>query len=527
MTATHSSPLITPASLGLPPKFKSFRPGQLDTVFSIVSADQLFISGTRPTGSGKSVDAVASAIMNGGRTVICTSTKILEDQYMTDFSSIGMIEMRGQSNFRCSQLPGKTCADGRKRGCNAKALDECPYVHARAAYLSASLAVTNYDYYLASNIYGDGNGPIDLLVLDEAHHAVQQLSDALTIKLRHPEFAYLYNLAGNPPINHPIAEWRAWAAQALNKLTEHVAFGRVSPSDMPEIERYKHTLSRLTKMEDTWINEENEKEDESQFAPLWPTAFARKILFGNAKKVLLLSATMVPKILTLLDIDTANTDECLMLETRYSFPSYRAPVYLFGAHKIDYRTTDGQWAETIGRMDTLLDRRLDRKSIVHSVSYEKQQFIYNKSDHSEHMLTPRAGALHAAVREFKNAPPPKILVSPALTTGYDFAYGECEFQIIIKLPFVDTRGPIMAARVATDKEYANLLTAQNFMQMCGRPMRAEDDQCETVVLDAHANWFLRSAQYKGFRHLFTDWFLNLIRDRCNSPPVPPPPLGYW
>lgn len=521
-----AAPLLTPYSLGLPPKFSSWRPGQLDTVFSIVGAEQLFIATVRPTGSGKSVDAVASGIMNGGRTVINTATKALAKQYTDDFSSCGMMEMQGQNNFKCSQLPGKSCAEGRKRSCNAKAFDECSYTNKRKEYLASNLAVTNYDYFLASNIYGDGNGQIDLLVLDEAHSAVQQLSDALTIRLKHTEYAYLYNVAGDPPINQPIPEWRAWAKHALDAIREHVVLGRVSESDMPEIDRYKHTLTRLTQMEDSWITEENEREEESQFSPLWPTAYAKKILFGNAKKVLLTSATLVPKILTLLDINPDNAEESLLLKSRYFFPSHRAPVYLYGQHRIDSKTTHAQWQVTLGLMDTLLSHRLDRKAIIHSVSYEKQQYIADNSEWVEHMLTPRSGALQDAVREFRHAKPPSILVSPALTTGYDFSYSDCEFQIIIKMPFIDTRGPILQARITEDKEYANLLVAQNLMQMCGRIMRAPDDQGETVILDQHANWFLRDAKYKGFRHLFTDWFLNLVR-HTNSPPVPPPPLGYW
>jgi Rad3-related DNA helicase len=512
---------LTPRDLNLPAKFHAWRPGQIDAIETIVSTDQRFVAGAFPTGTGKSVLTVASGKINGGRTVILTSTKMLAEQYLSDFSDCGMVEMRGQSNFHCTETYKRnaTCADGRKLKCPARISEECEYIRARKTFLESSLSVTNYDYYLSSIIHGDGCGPVDLLVLDEAHTAVQQLSDAITITLNHLDNEPFYMITGTPPFARPIPEWKEWSRQAILKIKN----AKFMTHGMDSDEKFSHftsALKRLSEIPTNWIAE-HDTDTKSSFAPLWPTEYAKEILFASAKKVLLVSATIVPKTLHLLDIQDS---ESLFLQTNYSFPVHRAPVYLFGAHRIDFRTSPAQWIETIARMDALIDRRTDRKGIIHSVSYDRQKFISTQSRHRDTMISPISRFLRDEVNRFRRQPPPSLLVSPALTTGYDFPGRECEYQIIVKLPFVDTRGAVMKARVNQDPEYANYMTAQTLTQMCGRPMRSPSDQCENFILDTHMNWFWRTQDRKGFRHLFPSWFVPLVRWANDAPPQPPPPL---
>ncbi len=89
----------------------------------------------------------------------------------------------------------------------------------------------------------------------------------------------------------------------------------------------------------------------------------------------------------------------------------------------------------------------------------------------------------------------------------------------MKVPFIDARSPVMKARHEADPEYLSYLTAQTLTQEIGRIMRATDDLGETIILDAHANWFL-----KKHRSLFPSWFMRQVR-YANEPPVPPPALS--
>jgi len=83
-----------------------------------------------------------------------------------------------------------------------------------------------------------------------------------------------------------------------------------------------------------------------------------------------------------------------------------------------------------------------------------------------------------------------ILVSPAITTGFDFPGAECRFAIIGKIPFPDTRSELFKAREKDDPEYSAYLVGQTLDQMAGRGMRSESDWCETFIVDDNIRWYI-------------------------------------
>lgn len=485
-----------------------------------------------PTGSGKSVLAVSHAILTGGRSVYLTSTKGLQDQSSKDFSSIGMVDLRGRQNyFDCPTA--SNCADGRLVGCRAHTDNECEYLNARETFLKSKLTITNYSCYFSNVIHGDGMGDIDLLILDEAHAAVEELSSALEIRINHGTNAQVYQSFNiNPPYRSSLPAWKHWASQCISKLKQEVLNRKGNGGGDIKVARILDNLlknvTRLAAVGDDWIVDEGSVPAEVLFSPVWPTDYAEKLLFRGIKHILLTSATIVPKTLELLGI---NMDDCLFISHHSVFPVARCPVYLFGATKIDNRSTNADLQQLLGRMDSLISRRLDRKGIIHPVSYDRQQMIVANSEYGDIMLTPRGQGLTKDLKEFKSSDPPRILNTPAITTGYDFPRSECEYQLLVKIPFVPMFSPVMKARDAADKEYGAYMTAQTLVQTCGRAMRAQDDQVENFVLDKHANWFLSQQKWTGggpgigrrvggYAHLFPPWFLKQIV-WPQGPPTPP------
>lgn len=516
---TVSATSLSPADLGLPPKFSSWRPGQWPSIQTAIETDARFIAMCAPTGSGKSVLSVGTAILNGGRALYLTSTKSLQDQLAADFVPCGMVDMRGRQNYSCIKDGGHshrlTCTEGRILECRAAG---CPYQATRGEFLSSNLALTNYAYYFSSILHSEGSGNIDLLILDEAHAAVQELSSAIEIHLNHHLNGYLYEaLDSRPPYDRQLAQWRTWAKFTLPKAQTYLKSLKESQQHklLALTDQFVSVLERLSNVPEDWILDTSDPK-ETAVCPLWPTDYADKYLFRQIPRILLVSATIVPKTLELLGIPQ---DQSLFLSQDHTFDPGRCPVYLFGPCRVDHKMSEGNFQEVVGRMDTLIRQRLDRKGTVHTVSYDRQDMLYNRSEHKDIIIAPRrASELRDALQEFRSSKPPRVLMSPAITTGYDFAYRDCEFQIIIKVPFIDARSPVMKARAEADEEYLPYLTAQTLTQECGRSMRASDDQTENIILDAHANWFL-----KRYRHLFPPWFLRQVR-YPNGLPVPPPPL---
>ena len=543
-----STPInLSPSDIGLPAKFSEWRPGQFNAIMETVaafSAGIRVVAGNLPTGSGKSVLAIATAILNGGRVVVLTSTKGLQDQYMRDFAECGLVDMRGRQNYDCPQH--SNCADGRLCGCthmaptkaedygndSSSAASDCPHSLARDRFLSARISVTNYACYFANIMHGEGVGEIDLLVLDEAHNAIEELSNALTIVLDYNLIESVRKKVNIPPTpdgGSSIGLWRDWAkksAPTVKTLFAQVKRDGGGSTWLKMIDNLASTLARIAELPDNWIID-NSKEGQVSFAPLWPTDFAEEKLFRGIKRILLISATIVPKTLDLLGIPKTDS---IFVSAVHSFDPRRSPVYLFGACRIDFRTTIPQWAETIGRMDAIINRRLDRKGIIHPVSYDRAEYILSNSQHQGLMIFPKGRMLHDSLELFRNSPPPRILITPAITTGYDFPGSQAEYQFIIKVPFIDARSPILQARSKADDEYLPYLTAQILTQTCGRAMRDPRDQCENFILDRHANWFLKSqdtsgsSRRGGYRHLFPEWFLRQIQ-YVSSPPFPPTALS--
>ena len=170
------------------------------------------------------------------------------------------------------------------------------------------------------------------------------------------------------------------------------------------------------------------------------------------------------------------------------------------------------------RMDQIIEKRLDRKGLIHTVSYDRAQYIYQHSRFAKHMLMHDRGRSQDAVEAFRALPAPTILLSPAVSTGVDFPYQDCLYQIIGKIPFPDTRASLLAARCKADPGYHSHLAADELVQMTGRPMRAADDYCETFIIDDQASWFVWRGKKEG---LFPQWWLEAYRQKDQFPvPLP-------
>lgn len=524
------STLITPADLGLPPKFHTWRPGQWAAIESGATSDKTYITHAAPTGTGKSAIAVAHAILMGGRAVYITSTKGLQDQCSTDFAPCGMVDLRGRQNYNCNQ--GGNCSDGQLKGCQDRKQGECEYGIARDEFIKSKLTITNYSCYFSNILHGEGMGDIDLLILDEAHECIEELANVLEIRLNHATNSNLYqSLSITPPYRSDLPKWKYWASQSIPKIQNQIKTVKSNGGGdiryLRALDTLGKNIARLAGVEDTWIVDETSTSAEALFSPVWPTDYVHKILFRGIKHVLLVSATIVPKTLELLGIPG---DDSLYVSHTNVFPASRCPVYLYGASKIDFRSTDADIIQMISRMDTLISRRLDRKGIIHPTSYDRRDMIASNSKYGDIMLLPKGQGLTAALKVFRESDPPCILNTPAVTTGYDFPGSQCEYQFLIKVPFIDTRSPIMQARVKSDPEYMPYLTAQTIIQTCGRAMRGADDKVENFLMDKHANWFFkkRERDYSGkmsggYRHLFPEWFLKQLV-WPQGPPIPPPAL---
>ena len=127
------------------------------------------------------------------------------------------------------------------------------------------------------------------------------------------------------------------------------------------------------------------------------------------------------------------------------------------------------------------------------------------------------------LEEFKASTQPKALVSPSMTTGVDLPYDQARWQIIMKLPFPNKGDERIARRMKEGPDglpnpkgqgWYSWKSACEFVQSCGRVVRAPDDRGATYVLDSNTKWFIPSV-----RHMLPDWFMAAVRTEYLSDSV--------
>lgn len=548
---------MEPRDLGLPEKFTKFYSEQLTTAIEIAATDKRFFVDAAPTGFGKSLMYMAVAQLLDARVVVLTSNKGLQQQLSTDFSPIGLVDIRGQSNYPCKALDQTKGYHGCDQGpCHHGKICElhprfefskpgCDFYDALKRARDSRLLVTNYDFWMASNRYMEPGtlGRRDLLILDEAHDAPDKLAEFCGLTFTREECREILD-SGLPPVEEGCDAWAAWAEMHLPGLRRQLEEQRDHASEDPETTKKMSDLANklqfLTEtrkwersepsepkvnmpgVSNDWVAEYGYNSKSAIFSPVWAHRYAERFLFAGVPKVLLVSATILPITASYLGISDSDS---VFREHQSGFHPERRPIYVISGAAISKNANDAQYRAWVVRMDQIIAQRLDRKAIIHSVSYKLADFIVERSEY-RHLMDwckkERYGwgrePARDVVERFKARKHPGILVGPSFDTGFDFPYDQCEYQIIAKVPFIDSSGLVTKARAKADKKYLNYVAALRLVQMSGRGMRAVDDRCETFIVDNNIEWFLRAA-----KNLMPKWFRQAIR-YVESLPKPLPKI---
>lgn len=479
-----------PYAIGLPEQYEAWRPGQWELLTGIVESDALHHMLIAPTGFGKSLAYMGMAALNGGRTVILTATKALQDQLVRDFAESGLYDVRGRNAYECTlaQLqphlahmvrPNTTAAFAPCRWgfeCPLKSASGCPYFDRVRGARSATLVVTNYDFWLYNDI-----GEVDLLVMDEAHQAPDELADFLSFHLTKDMRHYL---AGRLPEGEDVQMWREWGRYMLEKVKAKLE-GKGHP-DMRLVE-LAGGLEKVTKLlaRGEWVIERFD-DGGVNFDCVNPDAFG-SMLWGKVGKTVMVSATC-----NQMTAQAIGLQGVKVWEAKSSFPVERRPVWVMdGAVQVNFRMVEGQKRMWAALIDRVLAARPGLKGIVHTTSFERARYLQQYSSHSSRLLLNDSRNTKEVVANFKAVKGPFVLVSPSLTTGWDFPYSQCGFQVIGKVPFPDLRTKAAKVKSERNKEWAGYMAAQQMVQSSGRGMRAEDDQCETFICDGNFGWWYR------------------------------------
>ena len=504
---------MDPSDFNLPSRFKDWRDGQDSALADLLTATTRFTVAALPTGIGKSPIGMAFAEYWQQPALYLTSTRGLQDQVRFDFAPMGVVDVRGMQNYPCKELHNL-------HGCDRGPCTEgyrCPLIAQGCSYFDAvgeaarsRLTSTNYSFLFAHP--GDDTlGPRPTVVLDEAHGVPDELSAALRVTLDEPELDL-------PRADRNLQWWVEWAKRAFDahkKRLEAMGPGK-------EKRRLKDIVRRLARLADIDVpNEEWVVERTIRgwaWEPLWPAPYAEEMLWRGADRALLMSATIRPATLRYLGL---NPEDYTWVEVPSPYPVRNRPIYWWPIGvRLKHSTPEWELDRWVASQDRIIEGRLDRKGLIHTVSYDRAMRLKERSEWKDIMLIHNSKNTAQVVKEFKAMEPPAVLVSPSLTTGYDFPYDTCEYQILSKVPFPNfADSEVGKARRKADDNYYLYLTATAITQAAGRIVRGPEDRGETFLVDDQFGWVTF-----GNRGLYPEWFMNALM-KVTGIPDPPAKIG--
>lgn len=457
---------MKPADFGFPSKFTAFRPGQLEAAVDIASAETRFVMDSMPTGEGKSViyTLAARLLGDGVRAMVLTSNLGLQAQLTADFSSMGLVDIRGQRNYPCELLkdkPGyKTCDHGPchlGRECDLHPRHPnyrmgCSFYDQMKRIRQSRLCVTNYDFWMSVNRYMDPGilGRFDILIADEGHDSPDKLADFCQVEVHADECEEFLD-SGLPPVEDGVDAWANWADSHRKELAmsvENMKADRTPDDDPDTIHRAQDLLNKLETIATArtwlpaegsdpnihmpgrgidWVAERINEGGTALFSPVWAHAYAEPYLWANIPRVVMVSATLLKRAATYVGIDDATLT---YREHTSGFHIDRRPVYALPTAQLNYHSSDSDYRAVVVKMDQIIGGRLDRKGIVQVPSYDLAYRLRQGSQHKGRILwhkRDKAGpqSLDAVITQFRSAPPGTVLMSPTISQGYDFPYDQC------------------------------------------------------------------------------------------------------
>lgn len=504
--------LPAPNMLGLPEQYQEWRKDQDSATEMIINSPVRFLLMNAQTGFGKSLSYIAAATQLKGRTCVLTSTKGLQRQLVRDYRMEEVEEIKGRQNYPCRLNSQLTCAQAPcVFGLKCQMIKEggCSYYDRWKAALSAKIVVTNYAYYLAQTEYGRGLGQFEMLVLDEAHDANAHLLDHLSVTFNKTNKFLSSLLHLNKPLPKSVTGWKEWGGVKKYDILERMQKAKDNRKSkrFDQLRKVFENIVRIEDIDSSWVWEDNEVE--VQISPTWAAPFAEDFLFREIPKITLTSATIVPKTADLMGVPK---DENLYVAYTSSFPVKNRLLTHIPTVRMNYKNTKVDNMRWVGQVDKIIANRVNRKGIIHTISYARRDFLLSHSKYASYMITHNNKDTMDKVHRFKKLPAPLILVSPSMATGWDFPDDECRWQIILKLPYPSINDAITKRRMKGDKDFVPYHVTQQLIQACGRGVRSKTDWCETFILDNNVQWFI-----KKYKHLTVGWFLAAYRERVVVP----------
>jgi len=509
--------------------FMEPREGQLEIIQEIKNAideGSRYILLEAGTGTGKS--AIATTLTNIYQPAyILTMTKQLQAQYSVQF---GYPLVKGRGNFSCKETgledsceigTCQTTPSSQKFVCSYgiskspfdggyfafkdaygapiyyRSPDHCHYWYQKALAVQSPITLMNYDYALLELNYVKHFGKRHLMVLDEAHNIEDKLMRRMEVNLHNRRLEKDVNstIPGNMVKYEDPADWILFLEAIYNAYRE-TAVQEMPKNKADRINRTKLRLNELlTNLEETpdnWVVDQIP--GGISFKPLRVDQYAEERLFSHADICLFMSATILdPNLFSKwLGIDP---QEVYKIQVKSTFPASSRPLHLKIVGNMSQRSIGRTAPKTIPVLEKIIKHHRYDKGLIHTHNYKCQRYIMNKINDNR-LMDHNSMNREFKLRQFEESEEPRILVSPSMSEGVDLPYEKCQFQVIYKIPFPYLGDRQINQRKRKDPKWYAYKTVMTLIQAYGRGMRAEDDYCETYILDGNIRMLFGNRLYQ-------------------------------
>jgi len=410
-----------PSELNIP--FDTWRDIQLEVMEQCLQSKKRFLILDCPTGVGKSGIAVGlHHLLKANRTVITTSTKVLQSQYNEVF---GIPTMWGRGNYPCAVMPEVMVDEGPciiEKGCDGQEKwSVCDYYRAKSRASKSPLVILNNSYFLYEANFVGTFSNADFLIFDEGHLLESSLMGFVGVRLGFKTLAkytdkWRLELESPRQLLEIAKEIQPMVADEMSIILESLG-GKIQPEVIKQLKRVNALNANLNKILNTDLRQWVLNRDLSGFTlvPIMVNDVAEQYAFRHGKKILIMSATILNGEIFARQLGI-NPKEMEFIQARSPFLPLMRQVIFSPVAKLNYKSPEEDYDKLFVAINNILDKHEGQSGIIHCVSYKLRDRILQgiASKHQNRVIThgkeymPREDAI-AKFKSIRGA----VLVSPS------------------------------------------------------------------------------------------------------------------
>lgn len=496
-----------------PFSFRGNQEAALNQIADAINRPEInFVVVQAPTGAGKSPIAMALA-NSADNAFILTSNKLLQDQYIRDFSD-DISDLRGRGNYPCMTHPGYSCSSSpcratpsgrgqcsREKACGYHdALDKAMHSNITSLNFAAGISFFNFTPYFQHR---------HLLVIDEAHLIPDNLTNFIEFSVASSHLGKMLPHGSGDAATIPNLEtskdYLPWlyTISILMQKREKEFTGGQSKVDMmtgaaikfDDIENFNRKINNIIReieendlnlvVDHTYVDYQRTIVDRLSFKPVDVSKYAHQNLFRFGEKTIMMSATIInyEEFVKSLGIDLK---ECVFIDIPSTFPKENRPIIRNYVGQLNKGNMETTMPLIIQSVREILQNHHDQKGIIHTHTYDTAKKLMNalRTEFGERLLFPENSQKQAELLAWHGqTKTPTVLISPSMTEGVDLKDDLSRFQVIIKVPYPYLGDKVVQARMKKSPDWLAYKTLLTLIQAYGRSTRSETDHSATYVLD--------------------------------------------